>query len=108
MSQERVVLSREEVTRLIVGKVVDGTRYRDGARTRYDVRDDGYVWYDNYTNSFRDLGKWQLKDDGGWCVEWRHPSSTNGCIYFIKEGSETVKMSFGSPTAPASTELKSK
>ena len=76
-------LQKDEVQKLIAGKVLVVRRLRDGALIRWDIRSDGNLYGNNMTTGSSDSAKWVINDDGSLCVEWRGASESS-CLYLVR------------------------
>lgn len=83
LAQERHFLSQTEVQTLAEGKKWSWVRARDGANQRIDLRSNGYVYFNNYSNNYSDSGTWSVNDKGNLCIKFRQAG--NPCWSIFKE-----------------------
>jgi hypothetical protein len=88
LAQDAPFLSKDEVTRLATGKKWDHTRLADSHKIRWDLRDGGNLFANNYTANASDSGSWSVNDKGQLCVTWRGRSQ-NRCVHVRKAADKT-------------------
>jgi hypothetical protein len=98
-AQDAAFLSKDEVTRLATGKKWDHTRLADNQKIRWDLREGGNLFANNYTANGSDSGSWLVNDEGQLCVKWRGRSQ-NRCVNVRKAADRTQLVdSSGGPYA---------
>ena len=85
IAQDRAFLAKADVEALANGKKWNHKRAADGHNVRWDLREGGNLFANNYTVNGSDAGTWSVNDQGQLCVKWRGRSA-NRCIAVVKNG----------------------
>jgi hypothetical protein len=90
LAQERTFLPKADVEALANGKKWNHVRVEGGSKIRWELRNGGQLYANNFTANQSDSGTWLINDAGHLCVKWRGKSQDR-CVAVLKEG-ETLKM----------------
>ena len=107
--ETRKFLGRDELQQILVGKTHllkdSSVRYL----MRWDVRSGGLIYYNSEspgTFGTNGSGRWELKDDGSFCVRFNSPGvfrptdarvPDDGCWYFFRQGGTLARISVTTP-----------
>lgn len=83
-----VLLNADEAKVFVTGKKLTFIRSSDNNKVRWDLREDGFLYGNNFTSNSRDAGKWKINELGEVCAEWRG-KSVNTCYGIRKKGDKT-------------------
>lgn len=100
---DRNYLSKEQVQAMLIGKNYSFNRLSDGNRISWDIRANGFLFGNNRTRNSSDTAKWELKDDGALCIQWRG-NSQSGCTYYFKDADKLLRTESRDSAAPVVAE----
>ncbi|QHJ01333.1 hypothetical protein GT347_27105 [Xylophilus rhododendri] len=96
---QRVFLGSEEVRQRFVDHRTVHRRTQDGAQVAWDIRGNGMLYANNFTQNSKDSAAWTLSPDGGLCLKWRG-NSNDGCFYTFRDGDHWARSASRSADAP--------
>lgn len=101
VAQTPAPVSASELQSTVVGKKVEHLRLSDKRTFIWDVRPGGALYIQN--SSLK--GKWNLTDDGQFCIKWEVAQVPDRCYFFYKVNG----LSTGPTTSPGeiTSEVKS-
>lgn len=97
----RTFLAKPDVDALATGKTWRFKRPSTGDDVRWDLREGGALFGNNYSTNQKDAGTWTVNEQGQLCIKWRG-GSNDGCWALMRDG-DKLKMVFAmTPDAPLS------
>lgn len=90
LTQARAFLPKADVEAMANGKKWNHVRVADQQKIRWDLRNAGALYANNYNTNQRDEGTWLVNDKGELCVKWRGRSEDR-CVAILKDG-DKLKM----------------
>jgi hypothetical protein len=96
LAQDRSFLPKADVEALANGKKWNHRRAADGHNVRWDLREGGNLFANNYTANGSDSGTWSVNDQGQLCVKWRGRSA-NRCVGVVKNGDKLTMVDAQEP-----------
>lgn len=96
----RTFLVRAEVEPLAAGKKWSFRRADSGSDVRWDLREGGALYGNNYSTNQKDSGTWSINEQGHLCTKWRG-GSTDRCMALIREGDKLKMVDAATPGGPS-------
>jgi hypothetical protein len=102
-AQDRVFLSKDEIERTLIGRVIVSNNLATGMVSRWEFHSDGHVDFVNRSGPGSASGTWILNADGLMCVTM---VMRTACRYwFMKDGAIANSNTKG-PDAPTVAEIR--
>ncbi len=101
-STTRAFLAKAEVQTLAAGKTWNYKRADSGSDIRWELREGGALFANNYSANQKDSGTWSVNDQGQLCVKWRG-NSIDRCVALLRDGDKVRMVDAAAPNGPLAT-----
>jgi len=102
-AQDRVFLSKAEIERTLIGRVIVSNNLATGMISRWEFHSDGHVDFVNRSGPGSASGTWVLKADGLMCVTM---ILRTGCRYWFTKDGAIANATTKGPDAPTVAQVR--
>lgn len=102
-AQDRVFLSKAEIERTLIGKVIVSNNLATGMVSRWEFHADGRVDFVNRSGPGSASGRWTLNADGSMCVTM---VMRTGCRYWFTKDGTIANANTKGPDAPTVARIR--